>query len=106
MEIITNKTIIEDMENKLNYYDENNGELTKLYILYNIKSHFNYKHINYDEKIKILELIYYIYIKDESGLDLANIAYAVMGYYQDALKNKITKYNIYEYIENNNIPCF
>ena len=106
MEKITNKTIIEDLENKINYLDDGE-QITRLYILYNMKSHFNYKHINYDEKIKILELIYYIYIKDESGLNLGNIADTLMGYYKEALNDEITKYNIYEYIEkNNNIPMF
>lgn len=106
MEIITNKTKIEDLENKINYL--NDGEqITKIYILYNMQCHFNYKNINYDEKYKLLDLIYYLYMKDETSLNLGSISDTVMGYYKEALTNEITRYNIYDYIEsNNNIPLF
>lgn len=106
MEILTNKTIIEDLENKINYLNNDDNQLEQLYILHIMQTNYIYTHLDYNQKYRLLELIKYIYSKN-NDLNLVDVIDAVLGYYQDALDNKIDRYNITKYIQDaKNIPVF
>lgn len=78
--------------------DENKSGMFQIVVLYNMSCHDNYKKLNDEEKEKILDFLYTLYIKDESKTDLGAFSDIAMENYEKVLNGEIDKTNIYYYI--------
>lgn len=67
-------------------------------VLYHLWCHENYSKLNIEEKEKILNITFDIYLNDEGHTDIGIIADTIMENYKKALKGQINRYNIYNYI--------
>lgn len=67
-------------------------------VLYHLWCHENYSKLNIEEKEKILNFTYNIYLDDEGHYDIGTIADTIMENYKDVLNGKMDKYNFYAYI--------
>lgn len=70
-----------------------------IYILYNMSCNDNYCNLNDEGKYKIMNLIYDVYMNDESHTDLGLFSDIIMENYEKALNGEITRDNIYDYME-------
>ena len=74
---------------------ENKYNNTYIYILFNMSCHDNYTVLNDEGKYKLMNLIYDIYMNDESETDLGKISDIIMANYEKALNGEINENNIY-----------
>ena len=88
--------IIEKLEKIIKDNKYNN---TFMCILYNMSCHDNYSNLNTEGKYKIMNLIYDVYMNDESHTDLGLFSDIIMANYEKALNGEITGDNIYDYME-------
>lgn len=88
--------IIEKLEKIIKENKYNNAFMC---ILYNMSCNDNYSELNNEGKYKIMNLIYDIYMNDESNIDLGLFSDIIMENYEKALNGEITRENIYNYME-------
>lgn len=93
------KTKIDRIKEFENIIEENRFAMLQLIITYNMKCNYYYTILNYEEKEKLIDFIYYIYMKDETKTDLAVFSDIVMNNYKKVLNDEITRDNIYNYLE-------
>ena len=79
-------------------FEDNKFEMFSAVILYNMNCNENYDNLSIEEKEKLLNFTYRFYMKDESCIDLGKITDTVMIYYKDILEGKISKAELYDYI--------
>ena len=93
------KTKIDRIKEFENIIGENRFAMLQLIITYNMKCNYYYDFLKYEEKEKLIDFIYNIYMKDETKTDLAVFSDVVMNNYQKVLSEEITRQNIYEFME-------
>lgn len=93
------KTKIDRIKEFENIIEENRLTMLQLIITYNIKCHCFYNILTYEEKEKLIDFIYNVYMKDETKTDLSVFSDIVMNNYRNVLNGEITKNNIYNYLE-------
>ena len=92
------KTKIDRIKEFENIIGENRFAMLQLIITYNMKCNYYYDFLTYEEKEKLIDFIYNIYMKDETKTDLAVFSDVVMNNYQKVLSEEITRQNIYEFM--------
>ena len=93
------KTKIDKIKEFENIIVENRFAMLQLIITYNMKCNYNYDSLTYEEKEKLINFIYNVYMKDETKTDLAVFSDIVMNNYKKVLNGEITKDNIYNFLE-------
>lgn len=79
-------------------FKDNKNEMFSAVILYNMNCNENYDNLSIEEKEKLLNFTYRFYMKDESCIDIGKIADTVMINYKDILAGKISRADLYNYI--------
>lgn len=93
------KTRIDRIKEFENIIEENSFAMLQLIITYNMKCNYNYEFLTYEEKEKLINFIYNVYMKDETKTDLAVFSDIVMNNYKKVLNGEITKDNICNFLE-------
>ena len=93
------KTKIDKIKEFENIIKENRLAMLQLIITYNMKCHYCYTILTYEEKEKLIDFIYDVYMKDETKTDLSVFSDIVMNNYKNVLNGEITKNNIYNFLE-------
>lgn len=93
------KTKIDRIKEFENIIEKNRFAMLQLIITYNMKCHYYYTVLSYEEKEKLIDFIYNVYMKDETKTDLAVFSDVVMNNYKKVLSGEITRENIYNYLE-------
>ena len=93
------KTKIDRIKEFESIIEENRFAMLQLIITYNMKCHYDYELLTYEEKEKLIDFIYNIYMKDETKTDLAVFSDIIMNNYKKVLNDEITRQNIYNFLE-------
>lgn len=91
-----NKNFIEKWEK---IFKENKFEMFSAIILYNMSCHSAYYELTDDEKIRLLNFANEFYLKDDNCIDLGKITDVILDNYRDILEGKISRNNLYEFID-------
>lgn len=79
-------------------FKDNVFYMHEMTMLYNMWCNENYAELNMEQKIKLLDFAYQVYLDDEINYDIGKFADVIMDNYHDVLDGRITRKNIYEYI--------
>lgn len=93
------KTKIDRIKEFENIIKKNRFAMLQLIITYNMECNYYYNILTYEEKEKLIDFIYNVYMKDETKTDLAVFSDIVMNNYKKVLNGEITKDNICNFLE-------
>ena len=79
-------------ERIINY---NNNAMLQIFTLYTMSCHENYNKLSNTQKERLLNIIYNLYLKDETKTDLAIFSDIVMNNYKQVLDGTFTINDIY-----------
>ena len=74
--------------------NENENDITKIYILYNMSCHDNYEKLNNAQKDKLIDFIYDIFMDDDTNTYTGIWSDLVMDNYKKILNGKMDDYDI------------
>lgn len=84
---------------RIKYYEDvvlkYKNNMLHVYMYYSMSCHENYKNLTYEEKGKLENFLYVLYMKDETFTDIGKFSDVVMDNYKKILNGTITKNNIY-----------